>query len=278
MLASAFGFAAMGMCVRLADDFGEALSSFQKSFFRNLVAFSVALPVFIATARRQGFSVPRAGWMPLVLRSVFGTAGIFMNFYALSHIHLSDACMLNKFAPFATLLASWAFMGERLRARQALAVAVAFLGAMLVVKPGFAFGGSSYAAALGLASGVAAGLAYACVHRLGVLGMTPSFIVLFFSTFSTLAALPSLFFGYQPMTPLQVLILLGAGVGATVGQFGITMAYRFAQPREIVVYDYSNVAFAALFGFLVFGQIPDVFSVLGILLIVAMGVFMRRAR
>ena len=84
-------------------------------------------------------------------------------------------------------------------------------------------------------------------------------------------------FGFQPMTPAQVAILFGAGISAAVGQFGITAAYRLARPRELAVYDYSNVAFAAVFGFLVFGQVPDAFSWLGIAIIVSMGVWMNRA-
>ena len=78
------------------------------------------------------------------------------------------------------------------------------------------------------------------------------------------------------MTWAQVATLLGAGIAATAGQFGITAAYRLAQPRELAVYDYTNVVFAALLGFAVFGQVPDCFSWLGIAIIVTMGIFMNR--
>ena len=218
----------------------------------------------------------RTGWAALVWRSIFGTVGIFGNFYALSHIPLGDACMLNKLSPFAAVIASWALLGERMTVRQGVAVAVAFVGAMFVVKPGFALGGETTAALAGLAGGVSAGLAYMCVRRLGILKVEPSFIVLFFSAFSTLATLPFLVFDYHPMTGAQVAILFGAGITATIGQFGITAAYRFARPREIAVYDYANVAFAAVLGFAVFGQVLDAFSWLGIAIIVAMGVWMNR--
>ena len=210
----------------------------------------------------------------MAFHSIFGTIGIFGNFYALSHIPLGDACMLNKLSPFAAVIASWLLLSERVTARQGVAVAVAFVGAMFVVKPGFALAGETTAALAGLVGGVSAGLAYTCVRRLGILKVEPSFIVLFFSAFSTLATLPFLIFDYHPMTGAQVAILFGAGVTATIGQFGITAAYRFARPREIAVYDYANVAFAAVLGFLVFGQIPDAFSWLGIAIIVAMGVWM----
>ena len=265
----------MGMFVRLADDFGGAIPFTQKSFFRNIVAVFVAGALFLRM--KNGNWRMENAWGPLVWRSIFGTIGIFGNFYALSHIPLGDACMLNKLSPFAAVVASWILLRERVTARQGVAVAVAFVGAMFVVKPGFALAGETTAALAGLAGGVSAGLAYTCVRRLGILKVEPSFIVLFFSAFSTLATLPFLIFDYQPMTGAQVAILFGAGITATIGQFGITAAYRFARPREIAVYDYANVAFAAVLGFAVFGQVPDAFSWFGIAVIVAMGVWMNRA-
>ena len=280
----------MGMFVRLADDFGGAVSPFQKSFFRNVVAVFVAGALFAMRRREaaraplpRGVALRESGtlaasiWWPLIWRSIFGTIGIFGNFYALSHIPLGDACMLNKLSPFSAVIASWLLLGDRVTIRQGVAVAVAFAGAMLVVKPGFALADETVASLAGLAGGVSAGLAYTCVRRLGILKVEPSFIVLFFSAFSTLASLPFMLFGFQPMTTAQVAILFGAGVSAAVGQFGITAAYRLARPRELAVYDYSNVAFAAAFGFLVFGQVPDLLSCLGIAVIVAMGVWMHRA-
>ena len=278
----------MGMFVRLADDFGGAIPFTQKSFFRNIVAVAVAGGVFLrafgrAAARpspvppgRVALPRDRMPWWTLVWRSVFGTIGIFGNFYALSHIPLGDACMLNKLSPFAAVVASWLLLGERVTVRQGVAVAIAFVGAMFVVKPGFALAGETTAALAGLAGGISAGLAYTCVRRLGILKVDPSFIVLFFSGFSTLVTVPFLVFDYHPMTWAQVATLFGAGISATAGQFGITAAYRFAQPRELAVYDYTNVVFAALLGFAVFGQVPDIFSWLGIAIIVAMGIFMNR--
>ena len=265
----------MGMFVRLADDFGGAVSPFQKSFFRNIVAVVLAGVLFLRKCRIENVNCT-GGWGPLVWRSIFGTIGIFGNFYALSHIPLGDACMLNKLSPFSAVIASWLLLGDRVTLRQGVAVAVAFAGAMLVVKPGFALAGETAASLAGLAGGISAGLAYTCVRRLGILKVEPSFIVLFFSAFSTLASLPFMLFGFQPMTTAQVAILFGAGVSAAVGQFGITAAYRLARPRELAVYDYSNVAFAAAFGFLVFGQVPDLVSCMGIAIIVAMGVWMHR--
>lgn len=278
LVTSAFGFALMGMFVRLTDDHGCAISAFQKSFFRNAVALLIAAGLFLQHRSQPicyGVGPATRRVTVLILRAVFGTAGIFANFYALGKIDLGDAMMLNKLAPFFTVLFSWLFIKERITLRQALCLGGALVGAALVAKPGL--GARPLLPVLcGLSSGVCAGAAYACVRELGLLKMDGRFIVLFFSGFSCLASAPFLLFAYQPMTAAQFLILGGAGAGAAIGQFGITAAYRFAEPRRIAVFDYTNILFSALLGFLVFGQVPDIFSWCGFALIITMAVLMRR--
>ena len=278
LVTSAFGFALMGMFVHLADFHGGYVSAIQKSFFRNLVALFLALPLFLRN-RRQGPVVRTPStakvWILLCARSVFGTVGIFGNFYALSHMPVADALMLNKLAPFFTVLFCWLFIHERLSLRQALCLAGAFAGATLVVKPGF--GATAFFAAFcGVAGGVGAGAAYTCLRELGILKIDGAFIVLFFSAFSTLVTVPFLVFDYHPMTTAQLFILIGAGASAALGQFAVTAAYRHAEARRIAAWDYTNVLFGAILGFLAFGQVPDCFSLLGFVVIVAMALTMAR--
>ena len=275
ILLSAFGFALMAMFVRMADGCGgEALPAVQKAFFRNLVAVAIAGCAwkFGSRGKSRGLDskLPLRVWKDLILRAVFGTCGICMNFYAISHIHVGDAMALNKTSPFFTLAASWFLLGERVTMRQSLCVLGAFMGAMLVVKPGFS-AGFTFPALIGLASGFCAGMAYAFLHRLGRNGVDGALIVLFFSVFSCVACVPFFAFDFHAMNPLQLAALLGAGAGAALGQFGITWAYRFAEPRQIAVYDYSGIIFAAALGFLAFGQMPDILSVLGFAVIICMG-------
>ena len=278
LVVSAFGFALMGMFVRMTDLHGDYVSSFQKSFFRNIVALAIAAAMFVKGGGvRLNFGEGPAArrWGILLMRATFGTLGIFGNFYAIGKIDLADAMMLNKLAPFFTVLFSWLFIKERLSFRQALCLVGAFAGAMLVVKPGL--GAMPLLPALcGLGSGLFAGAAYACVRELGLLKMDGRFIVLFFSGFYCLASLPFLVFDWNPMTATQVLCLAGAGAGAALGQFAITAAYRFAEPRRIAAFDYTNILFAALLGFLAFGQVPDALSWCGFVLIVAMALLMNR--
>ena len=78
----------------------------------------------------------------------------------------------------------------------------------------------------------------------------------------------------MPMTRMQMVILLLAGLSAAGGQFAITAAYSYAPAKEISVYDYSQVIFAAIMGFFLFGQVPDYLSIVGYILICGMAVYM----
>lgn len=267
IIVSAFCFALMNLFVRLSGD----LPLVQKSFFRNLVAFFFALAVM--KKKHIGFSGKKSNLLPLILRSAFGTAGILGNFYAVDHLVLADASMLNKMSPFFAIVFSAFILKERVRPFQAFAVGGAFLGSLLIIKPTVA-GMEMFPAILGFLGGMGAGAAYTMVRYLSERGEKGPLIVCFFSGFSCLATLPFLIFGYHPMSGRQLAILLLAGLSAAGGQFAITAAYSYAPAREISVYDYSQIIFSAGFGYLVFGQIPDLLSWLGYLVICSMAVAM----
>ncbi len=267
IILSAFCFAFMNMFVRLAGD----LPSVQKSFFRNFVAAGFAFVILLKD--RVPFRCKRENLIYLLLRAGFGTMGILCNFYAIDHLVLADASMLNKMSPFFAVLFSFLMLKEKVTAPQALIVVGAFAGSMFVVKPTFA-NMDLIPSIIGLLGGICAGAAYTMVRKLGENGEKGSFIVFFFSLFSCTVTLPWLIFDYHPMTAAQLAALLMAGFSAAGGQFSITAAYTCAPAREISVYDYSQIIFAALLGFAVFGQIPDVLSWLGYGIICTMAVIM----
>ena len=267
LIFSAFSFSLMNLCVKASGD----LPAIQKSFFRNLVAAFVALVMLIRSG--EGFSFQKRNLPLLILRSTQGTIGIFGNFYAVGKLVLSDASMLNKLSPFFTLLFSFIFLREKLKPFHIISIAGAFIGSMLIIKPGFDFT-AVFPALCGAVGGMAAGGAYTCVRGLGLRGERGTFIVFFFSTFSCLAALPYLLLNYHPMTLMQLFFLLLAGVGATGGQFGITAAYQHAPAREISIYDYTQILFAAAWSFIFFDELPDRLSVIGYVIIFAMSAVM----
>ncbi len=264
---SAFCFALMNMFVRMSGD----LPSIQKSFFRNFVAAIFACVLLLKN--KIPFRCKRENLLALILRAAFGTIGTLCNFYAVDHLVLSDASMLNKMSPFFAVLFSFLILKEKVTAPQAFIVAGAFLGSMFVVKPTFA-NMDLLPSIIGLFGGICAGAAYTMVRKLGENGEKGPFIVFFFSTFSCLVTLPWLVFDYHPMSGMQIMILLLAGLSAAGGQFSITAAYCYAPAREISVYDYSQIIFSAVLGFVVFGQLPDALSWLGYGIICLMAVAM----
>ena len=266
IILSAFCFGCMSAFVRLAGD----VPTIQKSFFRNIVALLVALAVLLKDG--GGLKPKDRRSLPMLLaRSLFGTIGILCNFYAVDHLMLSDASMLNKMSPFFAVLASYFLLKEKIHLPQFLTLIGAFAGALCIIKPTLS-NLSLIPSLVGLAGGLCAGVAYTYVRKLGLHGERGPLIVFFFSSFSCLTALPFVILRYSPMTASQILWLLGAGLAATGGQFSITAAYCNAPAREISVYDYSQILFAAVLGFFLFGDRPDFLSFIGYGLICSMAI------
>lgn len=264
---SAFFFNLMNIFVRLSGD----VPSIQKSFFRNLVAVFVALIMIIKSG--DGFHPQKKNFPTLFGRSLFGTIGIICNFYAVDHLALANASILNKMAPFMVLIFSYFILKEKLRPAHLMIVALAFTGCLFVVKP-TADNMDIFGSFAGLFGGISAGLAYTLVRKAGLNGEKGTTIVLIFSLFSCVSVLPYVVLNYHPMTIHQLGMLLLAGASATAAQFSVTAAYSNAPSKEISVYDYTQVLWAALLGFFIFGDIPDVFSIIGYILIVGAAIIM----
>lgn len=268
ILLAALSFAVMGTFVRLSGD----IPSMQKAFFRNIVAALFALCIMLKN--RVPFHPPkRKHWLLLLARATFGTVGLICNFYAVDHLNLSDASMLNKMSPFFAIIVSYFLLKEKLTLVQAFGVVTAFLGSLLIIKPN----PSNMAlvpSLIGLLGGFGAGVAYSCVRFMSKKGVHSSLIVFVFSTFSCLVCLPFFLTIRAPMSPLQLLYLVLAGVCGCCGQFAITSAYKFAPAREISVYDYSQIIFSALLGWFLFSQVPDLLSLLGYVVICGTGILM----
>ena len=208
----------------------------------------------------------------LFLRSAFGTMGILCNFYAVDHLVVSDASMLNKLSPFFVIIFSSLFLKEKANRVQKISVVIAFIGALFVIRPSADIF-QNVNSLIGVLGGLGAGIAYTCVRQLGKQGVKGARVVFFFSAFSCLVLVPFLILDYHPMSLKQILFLLGAGLMAAGGQFTITAAYNYAPAKEISVFDYTQVVFAALLGFFVLGQVPDLYSVIGYVIIIGVAVW-----
>lgn len=265
ILISAIGFSFMSVFFRLAGD----LPVFQKSLARNLVAMFI--PLFFIIKYKQPVFGKLSSQPLLISRSTLGLIGVLLNIYAIDHMVLSDADTLMKLNPFWTILLSLIFLHEKVRKYQISAMIIAILGMLLIVKPEFS--SSVIPSIAGLFSGIFAASAYTCVRALSTLEK-PYTIVFYFSLFSVVVLIPFSIFTFEPMTTVQVLYLLGAGLSAAVGQIGITLAYSFAPAKDISIFTYASIIFTALFGFILFGETPDMLATLGYVVIISASYYM----
>lgn len=265
IVGAAFCFALMSFFVRLSGD----VPSFQKAFFRNIVALVVATVLLLRSEEK--FKMKKGSLPFLFLRSLCGSIGLLCNFYAIDRLNISDANMLNKLSPFFAVIFSVFILKEKAKLKEWLAVIAAFIGALFVMKPTFDM--EFIPGLVGALGGLGAGVAYTFVRLLGKRGERGPLIVFFFSVFSTVMTLPFILFDYHAMEPWQWGSLILAGVSAMGGQLNITAAYTYAPAKEISVFDYSQILFAAILGFLFLDQIPDWMSVLGYVIIIGAAVY-----
>lgn len=265
IITSAFFFALMGLFVKLSGD----LPIIQKSFFRNAVALVFAAVVI---TKNRSWELPKGkNIIYMLIRAVAGTLGILCNFYAVSNMNIADASMLNKLSPFFAVVFSIFVLKEKANLKQIFAVTLAFIGALFVMKPSFSF--DALPAFLGFIGGLGAGLAYTYVRKLSQNNFKGPLIIFYFSLFSCVVTFPWLIFNFTPMSPVQWLYLILAGLSASGGQIFITAAYSKAPAKEISVYDYSQIIFTTLLSIIVFGDLPDIFSFIGYVIIISAAVF-----
>lgn len=269
MLLSGASFAVMAAMVKAAGD----LPVHQKVFFRNLV--TLAITAVMAWRRRENPFGPTRHLTLLVARSLAGLMGVVLYFYALGHLTLADAALLVQISPFwVTVLAAW-WLKERLTRPIMISLGVAFAGAALVIRPGFAW--QPLPALSGLAAAFFAGLAYVIVRRLKG-REEPRRIVFYFSLISTVAMVPFLLWQHVTPTAWQWVWLVGTGVFAAGGQVMLTLAYHHAPAGRISIWSYNGVLFSLILGLIVWSERPSPLSLLGGVLIVGGAVYSQRAR
>jgi drug/metabolite transporter (DMT)-like permease len=268
ILLSSLFFALMAATVKFLGDMPTA----EKIFFRNLVGIFVAFSL----VKKSGSSLIGNNKKLLILRSTFGLLGIAAYFYALANMKLSDAVILNKMSPFFVMIFAALFLKEKITKKQLIALVTAALGAILVIRPGF--DSNLIPSLIALMSSIFAGVAYTLVRQLRKTDSAAT-VVFYFSFFSTIAMIPFMLSGsFVIPTAVQALALLALGLFAAVAQLFMTNAYRHAEASELSIYTYANIVFSSVFGFVLFQEIPDIFSIIGAFLIISAGYLNYRAK
>jgi len=267
IILSALCFSLMNVFIKLAGD----IPTIQKSFFSNLISVLFSFIILKKNHIKPGWKKGNLKFH--IIRSASGTLGILFNFYAVDHMMISDASMLNKISPFFAVIFSFIFLKEKVSPIQILLVITAFTGALFIIKPSFT-GMDFFPALIGFLGGMGAGAAYTATRHLGQKGEKEPFIVFFFSAFSCVATLPYVIINFHQMRVIQVIFLLLAGLSTSGLLLFITIAYKYSPAKEISIYDYSQIIFSALLGLIIFGQLPDILSFIGYAVILTAAIIM----
>ncbi len=260
---SAFLFALMGASVKYSSQF---VSSEVVVFLRNAFGLLFLLP-WIHNAGLDTLKTQRFG--AHLVRTLTGLTAMYCFFYAIAHLKLGEAVLLNFSSPLFIALIALIWLKEPAPRFVIIAIMIGFVGVILILKPGF--GVFSSAAIVGVAAGIFVALAMVSIRNLSSTEPTVR-IVFYFSFLSTIISAIPLIWCWQ-MPNLKVwAIMLGAGFIATKAQLLMTYAYRLAPAAKIGAFAYTNVIFAATFGWLLWNETFDHISLLGACLICISGV------
>ncbi len=266
MAGAAFFFSVMSLLVKIA---GQRLPTQEVVLARS----SVGALLSWAVLRARGVSVLGNRRGLLLVRALLGYGGLSCFFYALAHLPLADATVIQYTNPVFTALLAAALLSERLRPRHISLTLVSLAGVVLMTRPDFLFGGLGErldvaAAGIALLGAVLSAGAYVAVRKLGATE-DPLVIVFYFAALSTLGALPLTAAAPVMPTAAEWAALAGIGVVTQIAQVLMTKGLRLETAGRAMSVGYMQIVFAAAWGVLFFAEIPDLWGLAGALLIVA---------
>lgn len=243
----------------------QTIPSIEIVFFRG-VLMSLGIIIY---ARTRPQAIPLLGQQQrvlLFLRGFIGALALVCFFYAIAHISLASALTLNLASPvFVTLFAAW-WLKEHMRPVEFVMIALALLGAVMIVQPGTAL--FQWASLVGLFSALLAGVAYTLVRKLSQTENTWS-IIFSFAMCSWLIGLPMMWGHFVWPNWQELAGILGVTFFAMMGQVLLTMAYRRERAGPVSSMNYLGVGFATLWGVLVWSEWPNLWAGIGIITLVS---------
>ena len=263
ILISALAFTLMSTVVKLAKD----IPTYEKVFFRNIINLIIA--VNILKRDKISFWGEKKNRKYLVIRGVLGLLGVVCNFYAVTQMNLSDASMLFNLTPFFVTLFAIFFLGERILKIEYISLISAFIAVLLVIKPQFNMG--IIGGVVGIIGAACAGGAYTLVSHINK-KENPVTIVFYFTFVSVILMTPFMIFNFVKPNMIELLLLILVGIFASVGQFMVTLAYKYGKPSEVAIYNYTSIVFAIAIGFGKWKEGPDKWSILGSIILIVTGI------
>jgi drug/metabolite transporter (DMT)-like permease len=267
MLASTLMFGTMAAVIRLAS---SQLHPFEIAFFRNFFGFVFALPLLL----RHGPGLLRTSKLPLYLvRCLIGIVSMLAGFWAIVNMPLAQAIALSYSTPLFVTIGAVLVLGEVVRARRWTAVLVGFLGVIVIVRPG----GDSFTFAA-LVALLAAAMSASVAISIKFLSRTekPDAIVLFTTLiWVPMSFAPALFVWEWPQGIVWLWIIL-SGLFGTAGHMLWTRALKLADASLLTPISFIQVLIVGIYGYALFGEKVDQWTVLGAAIIFASNVYIAR--
>lgn len=276
MLLASLSFAMMGGFAKLLT---YSLPPIEITFFRNITG------VILVGITLWKIPLKQKGGKPFLLlfRGTMGFLALLAYFYIMAYIPLGEAVTYNKTSPIFVAIFAYIFLKEELPRTALLAIIIGFLGIILVAKPdGLSL--DKYDA-LGIFSGIGAALAYTSIRELRKYYDTRA-IVLSFMGIGTIG--PIILMSIAPfiehsegdmlfaefIMPIgnEWFMVLAVGVFATISQLLMTKAYELTKAGIVGTISYSNIVFAVIIGIMLGDPIPDIWTFLGIILVITSGI------
>ena len=275
VLGAGFCFAVAAALIKATK--GSAIPTFEMVVFRSVV---IAL-VMIAVLRRQGgvlaaLRTPRPA--AHALRTMLGFIAMTTGYYGYVHLPLATVTALGFAMPLFLTLLSVPLLGETVGWRRGGAVLAGLVGVLMVVRPWHAAAADTPvdAVLLVLVGVVSWALTMITIRKLGDAGERNATIVLWYCLGSLVLSLVLALPGWVTPGPLDAALLIAAGLATAAAQLLMTDAYRSGETTLIAPFEYGAIIHATLFGALLWGEYPDIWSFAGMAILVIAGLYVWR--
>lgn len=275
-LASAFLFAMMSGCVRYVSDVTPVG---QVVFFR---AFWAILPVVVIYAWRRELRAAVTTSRPLghFFRGLISVVGMFLNFAALARLPIVDVTTLGFASPLITVALSALILKERVRVYRWSAVAIGFVGVLVMLWPHLEISHYVNAASAAATVGAMCALASAFTNAGSIIQTrrltdteTTSSIVFYFSVICAIGGLLTAPFGWIVPNVPQLIALIALGIFGGLSHILLTESYRYAPASLLAPLDYTTLIWAFVIGYWAFGEVPTIYVYLGAAIVAGSGLY-----
>ena len=261
-------FASMGVTIRIAS---TELSNEMVVFLRSTFGLVILFP-WLCKKGLKNLATRRPA--AHILRALSGLAAMYCFFYAIANLQIAEAVLLNYCSPLFIALIALFWLGEKVTKLIIAAIIIGFLGICLILKPGF--GSFSYAAWIGLVSALFAAIAMVAIRNLA--STEPTYrTVFYYSLTATIVSAIPMIWSWQIPDWNMLLIMALAGLFATLGQFLLTYSYSLVPAAQVSPFSYTTVIFAAVYGWLFWSELPDIYMYIGAVLVIIAGIMAKQS-